>query len=359
MSGRQPKPTEQRETGLCFVLSPIGPTRSSVRERSDKILKHIIRPACREAGFDAKRADEIREPGLISTGVIQGILQAEMVVADLTGHNPNVFYELGIRHFTGKPVVQLIEEAHDIPFDLFDSRTIKFNYQDLDSVESARCQLVEFIKHCDREKAMDNPVTRVMRQLGIPSPIPACEGNNAGIPEMLQDLTSSILNELKIIRAERNLLVTTTLRGQVKDNRRNHSQGNKSRSVDLTGVWNSNNGLVRIAHDGDTIVGQYQYGGNWVGSMVGEQIGDRIVIRWQWDNQLLSGVACFRRISKNKCVGGWWHASQTEPFEKVVATPTIADQWPITHENRWELWRGNAGGSSSRTYEILDKLFEK
>ncbi|MBK9948247.1 MAG: hypothetical protein IPP12_13810 [Nitrospira sp.] len=359
MSSRRPKSTEQKKTGLCFVLSPIGSARSSVRERSDKILKHIIKPACRETGFDARRADEIREPGLISTGVIQGLLQAEMVVADLTGHNPNVFYELGIRHFTGKPVVQLIEEAHDIPFDLFDTRTIKFNYQDLDSVEAARLQLVEFIKHCDHEKSMDNPVTRVMRQLGIPLPTPVSEGNSAGIPEMFQDLTSRILSELKIIRAERNVLVTTALKSQVKDKQRNNSQGNKGRSGDLAGVWNSNNGLVRIAHSGDTIVGQYQYGGNWVGSMVGEQIGDRIVVRWQWDNQLLSGVACFRCLSKNKCVGGWWYTTQTEGFEKLVASPTIADQWPITAENRWELWRGKAQVTSRRTYEILDTLFEQ
>lgn len=355
MSRRRSTPNNQKKTGLCFVISPIGPTRSPIRDRSDKILKHIIKPACRETGFDTKRADEILEPGLISIGVIQGILQAEMVVADLTGHNPNVFYELGIRHFTGKPVVQLIEESHDIPFDLFDTRTIKVNCQDLDSVESARLQLVEFMMRCDHEKPMDNPVTRVMSQLGIPLPTPAWEGNNAGIPEMLQDLTSRILMELKTIRAERNILVATALKEKDKDNQRTNSKKNRSTPGELTGVWNSNNGLVQIAHKGDTIVGQYQYGGDWVGTLVGEQIGDRIVVRWQWDRQPLSGVASFRCISKDKCVGGWWYTSQAESFEKLVAAPSIADRWPITDQNRWDLWRGNAPVNSQRNYELLDK----
>ena len=66
------------------------------------------------------------------------ILSDPLVVADLTDHNPNVFYEVAIRHAMQKPLVQLIDENQRIPFDVSDVRTIKVDITDLDSVE--RCK---------------------------------------------------------------------------------------------------------------------------------------------------------------------------------------------------------------------------
>lgn len=70
------------------------------------------------------RADQISKSGLITTQIINQIIECPLVIADLTGANPNVFYELAIRHATGKPYIQLIEQGHRLPFDIGGVRTI-------------------------------------------------------------------------------------------------------------------------------------------------------------------------------------------------------------------------------------------
>lgn len=89
----------------CFVIAPIGEPDSETRKRSDQILKHVISPAVQECGYSATRADQISEPGMITSQVIQHITDDHLVVADLTERNPNVFYELAIRHGIRKPLV--------------------------------------------------------------------------------------------------------------------------------------------------------------------------------------------------------------------------------------------------------------
>jgi|ERR1700722_12100722 hypothetical protein len=91
----------------CFVIAPIGEPESETRKRSDKILKYVIVPAVEACQYQAIRADQISEPGMITSQVIQHIVDDPPVVADLSGRNPNVFYELAIRHILRKPLVQL------------------------------------------------------------------------------------------------------------------------------------------------------------------------------------------------------------------------------------------------------------
>ena len=77
----------------CFVIAPIGEPESETRKRSDQILKHVISPAAIECGYSTTRADQISEPGMITSQVIQHVVDDPLVVADLTERNPNVFYE--------------------------------------------------------------------------------------------------------------------------------------------------------------------------------------------------------------------------------------------------------------------------
>lgn len=132
----------QDDNNICFIISPIGEPNSDTRKRSDQILRFILKPAAEECGYDAKRADEISEPGDISIQVINHILDDPIVIADLTGHNPNVFYELAIRHVIRKPFIQIIEDGDSIPFDVFGMRTVKVNHHDLESVERAKNDII-------------------------------------------------------------------------------------------------------------------------------------------------------------------------------------------------------------------------
>ena len=86
------------EKKTCFVISPIGEPESDTRKRADKILKYVIDPSVERRGYKAVRADHISEPGMITSQVIQHIVDDDLVIADLTDRNPNVFYELALRH---------------------------------------------------------------------------------------------------------------------------------------------------------------------------------------------------------------------------------------------------------------------
>jgi hypothetical protein len=121
---------------ICFVISPIGEVGGDIRKRSDLLLKYIIMPAA--DGFEVIRADQISEPGDITSQVIDHLLNDPIVVADLTGHNANVFYELAVRHLLRKPYVQLIQKKEKPPFDTVGIRTIPYELTDLDNVEEAR-----------------------------------------------------------------------------------------------------------------------------------------------------------------------------------------------------------------------------
>ncbi len=87
----------------CFLIAPIGPAGSEVRERSELVFTHIVRPAAEASGYELVRADQINVPGPITGQIVRLLLDVEVVVADISGLNPNVMYELGIRHAADDP----------------------------------------------------------------------------------------------------------------------------------------------------------------------------------------------------------------------------------------------------------------
>jgi len=144
----------------CFVIAPIGEPETETRKRSDQILKHIITPAAESCGYKATRADQISEPGIITSQVIQRIVDDPLVIADLTGRNPNVFYELAIRHAIKKPLVQIIKKGEAIPFDVAGTRTVHVDHHDLDSVDEAKDEIIKQIKATERDAGLvDTPIS--------------------------------------------------------------------------------------------------------------------------------------------------------------------------------------------------------
>jgi len=145
----------------CFVIGPISQEGTEIRDRSDKVLKHVIEPVVLSCGYSKViRADRIASPGIITVQMVQHLLEAPLVVADLTGHNPNVFYELAVRHLIRKPLVQLIKADEQVPFDVSSSRVIKLDHTDLDSVARAKAELADHVKAVENDpEAVDNPIT--------------------------------------------------------------------------------------------------------------------------------------------------------------------------------------------------------
>jgi hypothetical protein len=125
----------------CFFISRIGDPGSAERDFSDKLLKYIVAPVLEKCEYETPvRADHITQPGVITTQVFTHLWNDDLVIADLTGSNPNVFYELAVRHIRRKPFVHLIQAGAKIPFDVAPNRTITFDF-DIEKAETAKTAL--------------------------------------------------------------------------------------------------------------------------------------------------------------------------------------------------------------------------
>jgi hypothetical protein len=97
---------------------------------------------------------------MITSQVIQHIVDDPLVVADLTGWNPNVFYELAIRHALRRPLVQMIKRGEQIPFDVAGTRTVYVDHKDLDSVEEAKEEIVKQVRSLEKDSSdIETPIS--------------------------------------------------------------------------------------------------------------------------------------------------------------------------------------------------------
>ncbi|WP_260462197.1 hypothetical protein [Streptomyces sp. TRM72054] len=123
---------ESAQPRRCFVVGPIGDPHaahdSPEREAFEHhlgIFEQVITPACEKYGISVVRADGIAHAGDINEQICRHVVESDLVVADVSGGNPNVMYELGLRHITGKPTIH-IGESGQLPFDIASIRTIRY-----------------------------------------------------------------------------------------------------------------------------------------------------------------------------------------------------------------------------------------
>ncbi|GLW53283.1 hypothetical protein [Kitasatospora phosalacinea] len=174
-----PVPSQSARDGAsalsCFVIGPIGdrhrdcgsPERLAYEEALE-VYEKVVLPACGSVGLEPTRADLIAQPGEITEQVCRHVMHADVVVADVTGGNPNVMYELGIRHLLGRPTVQLGEHGR-LPFDISLIRTIQF--------KRTRGGLV------DARKELEQALRSGLRDgFGIPTPARVLNGTEPREP---------------------------------------------------------------------------------------------------------------------------------------------------------------------------------
>jgi hypothetical protein len=110
-----------KKVNQAFVLCPF-------REPFDTIYNDHIMPALSNAGLSSIRADDIYGVDPIMEDVWAGINESSVVIAEITGRNANVMYEVGIAHTIGKPVILLTQDVGDVPFDLRHYRFVHYEY---------------------------------------------------------------------------------------------------------------------------------------------------------------------------------------------------------------------------------------
>lgn len=137
---------------ICFVVCPIGEENSDIRKNSNQLLKHILQPVCEECGFECIRVDKLNDNDNISNTIMNFLDKADLVIADLSTHNPNAFFELGFRTALKKPAIHIKNNTEKIPFDVAGIRTITYTLDDLDKVEETKSQLRNTIKNLKYEK---------------------------------------------------------------------------------------------------------------------------------------------------------------------------------------------------------------
>jgi hypothetical protein len=128
----------------AFVIGPIGDRHaedgSSSRvayEEGVQVFEEVIAPACTAFGLEAVRADMISRSGEIPEQIFRQLRDCPVVIADLTGANPNVMYELGLRHTTGRVTIQIGEKGR-LPFDVAAIRTIVFKRTEAGLVQARK-----------------------------------------------------------------------------------------------------------------------------------------------------------------------------------------------------------------------------
>lgn len=109
----------------AFIICQIGDEGSSTRQRADELLEYVIEPATSDFDMKLLRSDKDPTPGQVTSRIIRSLLNSDVVIADLTGRNPNVYYELGVAHSFGRPVVILVDTADSLTFDTQNERVIE------------------------------------------------------------------------------------------------------------------------------------------------------------------------------------------------------------------------------------------
>ncbi|KNB74163.1 hypothetical protein ADS79_07420 [Brevibacillus reuszeri] len=180
----------------CFIVTPIGPDDSTIRRAAEGVIDAVIVPVLtKELGFKEQNilvAHRMPNPGSINRQVISLILDADLVIANLTGLNPNVMYELAVRHAVRKPVVQICEKDTRLPFDIAEERTIKYT-NDIAGVIDLQNKVKDMVCQALGESEPDNPIYRVIQSNIIQqAPIADADKYLANRLERIEDLLFSM-----------------------------------------------------------------------------------------------------------------------------------------------------------------------
>jgi len=188
----------------CFVVTPIGKDGSDIRRSADGLIDSVIEPICKSLKMEMFVAHRIDTPGSITEQVLEHILQDDLVIANLTTLNPNVMYELAVRHSARLPVISLAENGTNLPFDISDERTIFYD-NDMAGVNKLIPILEKMASDALTDSEPDNPVYRAARNKVMKDIQPQGDFQSYMLERL--DRFESIIQSNKLVPSKENSLI--------------------------------------------------------------------------------------------------------------------------------------------------------
>lgn len=186
-----------KDKKTCFVITPIGDNNSDIRRHIDGIIDQAIEPALGER-YEIEVAHRKYEIGSINDRVIKSVIEADLVIANLTTTNPNVMYELAIRHSFGKPVIVIAEEGTKLPFDVVVENTI-FYLNDPTGASDLKQKLIEYEKPIDLGKKEYGPIYKVINKIPLYNEVESGkEVSNDKLLQYVIDRLDSLENNINL-----------------------------------------------------------------------------------------------------------------------------------------------------------------
>lgn len=185
---------EDNETELsvksCFTIMPIADMDGYDPGHFSRVYEHLIKPACLQAGYVAHRADVVAASNYIIIDILKKIIESDIVICDLSGRNPNVLYELGVRQAFNLPTILIKDKKTPRIFDIQGLRTIEYHHTL--RIDEVNADIANIQNSITETIAAPNDVNSMIQLLGI---------NAAPLPQQveLSSDASVILESLKDI----------------------------------------------------------------------------------------------------------------------------------------------------------------
>jgi len=141
-----------------------------------------------ELGFIVEVSHRISDSGSVTNTIIRKVYESDLVIANLTGNNPNVMYEVALRHASAKPIIHITENIRELPFDISDQRTIPY-VDDIAGAYQLKKELQEMLNGIDYLKPAINPITLALKNTNL---INIPEGMSKDFNETLLELVDNV-----------------------------------------------------------------------------------------------------------------------------------------------------------------------
>jgi hypothetical protein len=328
----------------CFVIMPFGdiirdPDRA---RRFDRIYSQWIKPTVegvRLVGADGQitchRADRADGPGEIITHIIEHLVAADIVIADLSGRNPNVFYELGVRHAVNNNTILIAEDLNDVPFDLRGLRTISYSYEP-EQMLNLRSALEKAIMAILADPGkIDNPIRRYLYEIEVNKLIR--QTTPPGYDSLMQILSEvvSLKKELNAHQQDVRRFAEIVTKGEPTDGSSADPQVAR-----FEGMWRSNRtnsiycarflgGELRVAYcwDSDSHLTGHYYNCRL--------LGDTLFGRFEWFNRDVMGYVFLRVVDDDHLSGGWWYREDVPEDARINDVVKLNRSLPGMYESEW------------------------